>query len=127
LNSNVGGAPIILEAPADRFRAYVYEGRVSALTGLPTLLGWAGHEQQWRGQYDEQSVREPVIDALFTSVDPPEILGLLDEYQIRYVYVGPLEKARYPSAGLAKFAALMDPVYDTGAVTIYHYPIEDLQ
>jgi YYY domain-containing protein len=125
LNSNVGGAPIILEAPGDKFRAYVYEGRISALTGLPTLLGWAGHEQQWRGKYDEQSVRESVIDTLYTSVDLLEVLGLLDEYCIRYVYVGPLEKASYPSAGLAKFGALMDTVYDTGAVTIYYRPIED--
>jgi YYY domain-containing protein len=125
LNSNVGGAPVILEAPGDKFRAYVYEGRVSALTGLPTLLGWAGHEQQWRGKYDEQSAREPIIEALYTSVDPLEVLDLLDRYDVRYVYVGPLERARYPSAGLAKFAALLDAVYDTRAVTIYHHPIED--
>jgi uncharacterized membrane protein len=36
-----------------------------------------------------------------------------------YVYVGPLERTRYPAAGLAKFAGLMDAVYDTRTVTIY--------
>jgi len=119
LNRNVSGAPVILEAPGDRFQAYVYEGRVSAHTGLPTLLGWAGHEHQWRGNYDEQARREPDIETLYTSVDLDEVLSLLDKYDTSYVYVGPLERARYPAAGLAKFAGLLDVVYDTGAVTIY--------
>ena len=120
LNDNVSGAPVILEAPGDHARAYVYEGRVSAHTGLPTLLGWAGHEHQWRGNYDEQARREPDIETLYTSVAPDEVLTLLDKYGISYVYVGPLERARYPAAGLQKFAQLMEPVYDTGTVTIYH-------
>ena len=119
LNENVSGAPVILEAPGDHFRAYVYEGRVSAHTGLPTLLGWAGHEHQWRGDYDEQARRESDIETLYTSVDLDEVLTLLDKYDTSYVYVGPVERARYPAAGLAKFAQLMEIVYDTGAVTIY--------
>jgi len=119
LNENVNGAPVILEAPGDHYRAYAYEGRVSAHTGLPTLLGWAGHEHQWRGHYDEQARREPDIETLYTSVDPDEVLTLLDRYDIRYVYVGPLERARYPAAGLAKFTEFMEVVYDTGTVTIY--------
>jgi uncharacterized membrane protein len=119
LNQNVDGAPVILEAPGDRFQAYVYEGRVSAHTGLPTLLGWAGHEHQWRGSYDEQARREPDIETLYTSVDRDEVLTLLEEYGIQYVYVGPVERARYSPAGLAKFAKLLDVAYDTGAVTIY--------
>jgi YYY domain-containing protein len=123
LNENVSGAPVILEAPGDNFRAYVYEGRVSAHTGLPTLLGWAGHEHQWRGSYDEQARREPDIETLYTSVDGDEVLTLVDKYGISYVYVGPLERARYPAAGLAKFAGLMQVVYDSGAVTIYRVKI----
>jgi YYY domain-containing protein len=119
LNDNVSGAPVILEAPGDGYRAYVYEGRVSAQTGLPTLLGWSGHEHQWRGNYDEQARREPDIETLYTSVDADEVLTLVDKYDISYVYVGPVERTRYPAAGLAKFAALMDAVYDSRTVTIY--------
>jgi uncharacterized membrane protein len=120
LNENVSGAPVILETPGG---AYEYQGRVSAHTGLPTLLGWAGHERQWRGNYDEQALREPDIETLYTSVDPVEVLSLLDKYSVSYVYVGPLERGRYPAAGLAKFAGMMETVYDTGVVTIYrHYP-----
>jgi YYY domain-containing protein len=129
LNENVGRepgarAPVILEAPGDQFKAYVYEGRVSAHTGLPTLLGWAGHEHQWRGTYDEPARREPDIEALYTSVDPDEVRALLDKYDIRYVYVGPLERGRYSPAGLAKFAGLLDVVYDANGVTIYRSEVQ---
>jgi YYY domain-containing protein len=118
LNENVEGAPVILEAPGG---AYDYESRVSAHTGLPTLLGWAGHEGQWRGNFEEQNRRGPDIEVLYASVEPGEVLTLLDKYGISYVYVGPVERARYPAAGLAKFAELMDVVYEAGAVTIYCY------
>ena len=125
LNENVEGQPVILEAPGG---SYAYEGRVSAHTGLPTLLGWAGHELQWRGDYDEQARREPDIETLYTSVKPGQVLTLLDKYGISYIYVGPLERNRYPAAGLAKFAGLTDVVYEVGAVTIYqHYPDTDGQ
>jgi len=52
-------------------------------------------------------------------VDPGEVLTLLGKYGISYVYVGPLEQTRYPAAGLAKFASLMDVAYQTPSVTIY--------
>ena len=119
INENISGAPVILEAPGDHMKAYVYEGRVSAHTGLPTLLGWSGHENQWRGNYDEQARREPDIETLYTSTDAAEVLTLLDKYDISYVYIGPVERSRYSPAGLAKFAKLMEPVYDSGSVTIY--------
>ena len=46
-------------------------------------------------------------------------LTLLDKYDIRYVYVGPLERERYPSEGLAKFAEMMGTVYESSGVVIY--------
>jgi len=120
LNANVAGSPVVLEAPGDKFAGYVYEGRISANTGLPTVLGWAGHEYQWRGNYEEQARREPDIERLYVTSSTEEALMLLDRYDISYVYVGPLERQRYPAAGLDKFASLLDTVYDTGTVTIYH-------
>jgi YYY domain-containing protein len=116
LDENVKGAPVILETPGG---SYSYEGRVSALTGLPTVLGWAGHEHQWRGTFDEQASRQEDINTLYTSVDKAEVLTLLDKYDISYVYVGPLERNRYPVEGLAKFAGLMEVVYESGGVAIY--------
>ncbi len=119
LNANVAGAPVIVEAPGDQHRAYVYEGRVSALTGLPTVLGWAGHQRQWRGNYDEPARREQDLETLFTTLDQTEVQVILARYDVAYIYVGPVERERYPAAGLEKFAAMFPAVYEGGDVVIY--------
>jgi uncharacterized membrane protein len=115
LNTHVEGAPVILETPGG---AYQYEGRVSAQTGLPTLLGWAGHEHQWRGNTVEQDKRTAVVQELCSTTDAQRTLTLLHEYDRTYVYVGPLERTKCP-AGLQKFDRLMEVVYDHDGVTIY--------
>ncbi len=119
LNANVEGTPVIVEAPADQHRAYAYEGRVSALTGLPTLLGWSGHELQWRGNYDEPAQREVALEQLFSSQDPDEVRSILARYNVSYIYIGPTERQRYPAEGLAKFADMFPAVYDRDGVVIY--------
>jgi YYY domain-containing protein len=116
LQANAPDGAVILEAPGESYR---YEGRVSALTGLPTLLGWDFHEYQWRGNYDEPARRKPDIDILYNTPDPTQTLTLLDKYVITYVYVGRLERERYNPGGLAKFERLMKAVYRQGEVTIY--------
>ncbi|MEA3345465.1 MAG: DUF2298 domain-containing protein [Chloroflexota bacterium] len=116
LNAHVSGAPVILEANGG---SYTYAARVSAHTGLPTLLGWGGHELQWRGSYEEPGRREPDIRALYTTRDVRQALTLLGKYDITYVYIGDLERQTFGSAGLAKFERFMDPVFQQGGVTIY--------
>jgi YYY domain-containing protein len=119
LNEQVNGRPVILEAPGSGGSSYVYEGRVSALTGLPTLLGWAGHEGQWRGSYDIQSARDPDIQTIYNTLDPQAALALLEQYDVTYVYVGPLERSKYDPRALAKFERFMDAVYQQDSVVIY--------
>ncbi|MGC8878155.1 MAG: DUF2298 domain-containing protein [Anaerolineae bacterium] len=119
LQANVPGEAVILEAPGDRYAAYDYVGRVSALTGLATLLGWGNHEHQWRGSYEVPARREPDIEALFNGLDPSRTTALLDQYDIAYVYVGTLERKRYRADGLAKFEKLMEAIYRQGDVVIY--------
>ncbi len=119
LNANVVGAPVIAEAPSDQYRAYVYEGRISALTGLPTVLGWSGHQRQWRGNYDEPARREQDLARLFSTLEPAEAREIVARYHIAYIYIGSVERQRYPAEGLAKFATLFPAVYNSGEVVIY--------
>ena len=42
----IEGQPVVLEANGDSYSDYE---RVSAMTGLPTVLGWYVHEWLWRG------------------------------------------------------------------------------
>jgi len=119
LRDNAPKNAVILEAPGARYAAYQYTSRISAMTGLPTLLGWGGHESQWRGNYEEPARREPDIEQLYTSLNAQQTLDLLDKYHITYVYVGPLERERYPAEGLNKFAYLMDVAHEEDGVIIY--------
>ena len=122
LNANVQAAPVILEAPGAGGSSYVYEGRVSALTGLPAPLGWAGHEGQWRGNYAVQAEREPDIQTIYNTTSREAASELLRKYGVAYVYVGPLERSKYEARGLDKFEPWMEAVYRAGGVTIYRVP-----
>jgi uncharacterized membrane protein len=119
LNEHVQGTPIILETPGSGGNSYVYEGRISALTGLPTLLGWGGHEAQWRGDSTVQNARDPDIHTIYSTTERWQAQALLDEYDVTYVYVGPVERRTYDPRALTKFAYFMDVVYQVGEVTIY--------
>ena len=119
LNANVEGRPVIAETPGDERRAYTYEGRIAAHTGLPTVLGWADHEKQWRGTSGEQDRRAQALEALFTTENPERAREVIAQYQIAYIYIGPVESARYPDAGLTKFATMFPSVYESAQVVIY--------
>jgi YYY domain-containing protein len=116
LQANAPDGAVILETPG---KSYSYLSRVSALTGLPTVLGWDFHEYQWRGTFDEPSRREPDVNVLYNTADLTQALTLLDKYDLTYVYVGPVERDRYSPNGLAKFEEIMDVVYQQGEVIIY--------
>ncbi len=122
LNENVKGTPVIVEATGDEYTQY---GRVSVNTGLPTILGWAGHELVWRGQGKELSARSRDIDTIYQSNDVIEINNILTHYQVTYVYLGYLEKARYGFTASEKFGTFMDAVFENEEVSIYRVRIEE--
>jgi YYY domain-containing protein len=123
--------PVILEAPTKPFASYVYEGRISAFTGFPTILGWYGHEGQWRGSYVEQSVREPDIASIYTTGDPQLALDLLHKWNVRYLIFSPIEqryiqdlcssgtRACNLTRATRKFETSLTPVFQQGGLTIY--------
>lgn len=129
LNSHVQGDPIIVEAYDPQGGDYSDYGRISAFTGLPTLMGWIGHEYQWRvnwlnNDYNAADFyrRGSDISAIYTNKDPKEVLKLMAQYNAQYLYVGPLEQMTYPAADLHRFSAFMQIVYSANGVTIYQVP-----
>lgn len=94
---------------------------ISAHTGIPTLLGWSGHQLQWRGSYDLPGSREPVIERIYTGRDPEETLHLLQAYGADYVIVGPLERSRYGAddGTLTKLDSLMSRAWENEAYIVY--------
>jgi YYY domain-containing protein len=118
LRQNVTGVARVLEAYGG---SYTYAGRISAQTGLPTLLGWEGHELQWRGDTAVQEPRKPIIQRIYGSATGAELQGLLNQWQIDYVLVGDLERQVYgvTPQSEARLAQIMDLVYDGDGVRIY--------
>jgi YYY domain-containing protein len=123
--------PVILEAPG---KSYTYEGRISAFTGLPSVLGWAIHESQWRGNYEEQGKREPDIAAIYSSHDGSFALELLHKWNVDYVILGWSEQNYIQqlcsdqarrcnlTSAMRKFGLVLNPVFSQGLVTIYAVP-----
>ena len=103
-------------------------GRVSAFSGQPAVLGWPGHESQWRGGGEEMGSRQSDIEQIYCNRDWPLTQALLERYEVRYVYVGELERTTYTQetcgTGLDdnKFFRYLNPVYRLGSVTIFEVP-----
>jgi uncharacterized membrane protein len=68
---------------------------VTAFTGLPTVLGWAGHENNWRNGADTINERWYEVPRVYTSGDVDTVNGILDKYNVEYIYVGGVEEERY--------------------------------
>lgn len=106
----------IVEAVGDDYSDY---GRISSSTGLPTILGWKGHEHQWRGTTKIFEGREENVAQIYQSDDPELVQRLLERYGIRYVYVGSRERAKYGPIHLEKFDAFMRTAFESQGVIIY--------
>ncbi|MFN2107206.1 MAG: DUF2298 domain-containing protein [Candidatus Promineifilaceae bacterium] len=118
LRKSEQGTPVILEAVGGQYTGY---GRISAATGLPTLLGWAGHEYQWRGETPEPGIREPVVRDIYSAPNLQSISSLLDSYGVKYIVVGGLEREAYGLQGLDKFAESLVPAFEATDVTVYRW------
>ncbi|MFH1084789.1 MAG: DUF2298 domain-containing protein, partial [Chloroflexota bacterium] len=109
---------ILLEAPGVEYDAST--SRLSAFSGIPTVLGWPGHEEQWRGDDREVLRRQRDIAAIYTLADEAQALALLRAYGVTLVVVGPHERDTYAldEARLTRWRALLPARYEAGAVLI---------
>ncbi|MDA1278804.1 MAG: DUF2298 domain-containing protein [Chloroflexi bacterium] len=113
MQHNVQGSPVIIEGLSDLYR---WGNRVSIYTGLPSVIGWDWHQRQQRVGYSTTvSARRTEIDRFFHTLLPASAIEVLDKYNVKYVYVGEMERAKYPEAALAKF----DRMASDGLVQVY--------
>lgn len=130
LLSNVEGTPVIAEASIGPYRCN--GSRISAATGLPTIIGWERHQQQQRYP-DTLPARVADVRTLYTSADVEEKEAILRRYNVEYVVVGELERL-YPvannectptgsPAGIAAFDAMigttLEVAHAADGTTIY--------
>jgi YYY domain-containing protein len=138
MQDNVQGSPVIVEA-APAGVQYAWLGRFSIYTGLTDVVGWEWHEMQQR-VLDSSTVvaRGKEVDAFYATTDGAAARLFIGKYNVRYIIVGQLERAKYaPGApggpvqegapdGLLKFEEnnniLWNEVYRDGQTVIYKVP-----
>jgi YYY domain-containing protein len=135
MQERIIGSPVIVEA-APAGVQYTWLSRYSIYTGLPAVVGWQWHQQQQRVLFSGDVItRGKEVDMFYTTTDMMVVRDFLKKYDVRYIILGQLERAKYApgalngpamenaSDGLLKFDAnnykLWREVYHEGRTVIY--------
>jgi YYY domain-containing protein len=80
-------------------------GRVGSLSGIPSIIGWPGHQSQWRGEDYGRIVAPRLPDMKLLYEDPryDQVLPIIERYGIDYIMYGVTERLNHGNAGEQKF------------------------
>jgi len=122
VQDNIEGSPVIVEANQVE---YHWATRYTVYTGLPGVVGWNWHQRQQRTltPHDWIFSRVEDVNAFYDTADLGAAADFLEKYQVSYIIVGQLERAKYLPAGINKFnqglGTLWQVVYHSQETTIY--------
>ena len=120
----------VLEAVGGDYTDY---GRVSAITGMPTAIGWPGHELQWRGNSETFAGRSTRVNRIYRAFDEgqnsqvtsAELRTDIEYFLIDYIFVGSLERADFGNDTASRLLnALPDRLevaFESGNTTVLRY------
>jgi YYY domain-containing protein len=111
---------VVVEAVGGDYSDYA---RVATHTGLPDVLGWIGHELQWRGGAAEMGSRQSDIARLYETNSWQEALSIIQQYNIQYIFVGGFERSKYRVNEL-KFKNNLVAVFQSNQTVIYEVPVQ---
>lgn len=95
--------------------------RVATHAGQPGLLGWEGHEIQWRGSAREMGSRRVDIETLYQTSDWSRASEIIRQYGIRYIFIGQVERSTY-RVSESKFSSNLGLLFANATVRIYEVP-----
>ncbi len=99
--------------------SYTDFGRISGSTGLATVLGWPGHENQWHGSDQSFRGREADVAQLYSTPDAETARVIIRKYGIDYVIAGKRELQKYPEFKMEKFELVGEVFFRQGDFVIY--------
>ena len=121
LRANTKPDDLVLEGKGASYRAET--ARLSAASGRATLLGWDGHESQWRGEaYGQMAQGRPeALEGVYRNSSLEQLRAVLEQWQIAYVVVGPAERAQYGIApGVEdRLGLVMELAFQAGDFRVY--------
>lgn len=121
LRANNVGRPVVIEAVGPDYGEFA---RVSTFSGLPTVLGWIGHELQWRGERPEFGQRERDVEAIYHGATREDILVRARPYQARYLFFGSLEYERYGAEVQQRLKRLLPVAFARGSTIVLGLPTD---
>jgi YYY domain-containing protein len=115
LNHNHAGA-VVVEAVGND---YSDAGRVSTFAATPTLIGWVGHQLQWRGPITELDRRQQLTRRIYTDPESVDWSDAFDRLGIEFVVVGSMEREIYGADVQTRIEGMMAPVFRSGSTVVY--------
>jgi uncharacterized membrane protein len=102
MQENIQGSPVILEANVSE---YLWGNRYTIYTGLPGVIGWNWHQRQQRAINSSDWVYERINDVneFYQTDNMDRCEEIINQYDIRYIVVGQLERSLFTEGQLAKF------------------------
>lgn len=97
----------LVEATGESYSEYA---RVSAFSGMSTILGWSVHEWLWRGGWDIPGRRTAEVREIYTNPNSELAQSYLEKYKIKYIVIGDKEREAY-SLDLKSLLGLGEIVY----------------
>src|SRR5579859_2567115 len=110
------GRAVIAEGVGEEYSS---GARMSTYSGAASVLGWAGHELQWRGPLPELGTRQADLTALYHDAPLDAIRPIIDRYSIRFVVVGDVERRIYGDEVNSRFDNTLPVAFRAGSTVIY--------
>ena len=119
LLKNAPMGSVLLEASGDPYSEFA---RMSAHTGIPTVLGWANHEGLWRARVGaedpEVAERLAAVKLFYTTPDARVAWQVVQKYGVTHVVLGDMERRTYGNPATAGFSFLY-PVFISEGTAVY--------
>ena len=93
----------IVEAVGESYTEFA---RISAFSGMPTILGWRVHEWLWRAGWDQPAQRTGEVETIYNDPTSTAARSYLKKYQIKYIVVGDKEREAYEKMDLQGLLSL---------------------
>lgn len=117
LSRQADSSDVVVESTGGQYSGY---GRISSRSGLSTLLGWAGHEQQWRGSSTPSlAPRVEAIDQIYRATSWELTSALIEDYGVDWIVFGELEATKYGQGAAAKLERYLPLAFESGSVRIF--------
>jgi YYY domain-containing protein len=111
------GRVVIAEGVGDEYDSSA--AAMSTYSGAATVVGWAGHELQWRGPLPELGSRQSDLAALYRDAPVDAIRGIVDRYGVRFVVVRDVERKKYGDTVTSRFEGVLPVAFRAGSTVIY--------